>query len=30
MKTEDELTSQILEITMLIRETHPELSKYLV
>lgn len=30
MKNEDELTSRILRITMLIREKYPELSKYLV
>lgn len=29
MKTEAELNNDILEITMLIRDKHPELSKYL-
>ncbi len=29
MKNENELTTQIIEITMHIREEHPELSKYL-
>ena len=29
MKTVDELNKDILEITMIIKEEHPELSKYL-
>ena len=29
MKTEDELSNAILEITMKIREQYPELSKYI-
>jgi hypothetical protein len=30
MKTENELNTDILKITMKIQETHPELSKYII